>query len=59
MLMDLGANVYSEDFEQQFLSTSAEFYQVEAIPHHQHGTCLDKLTADCLGTNLVDVSTTG
>ena len=28
MLMDLGANVYSEDFEQHFLGKAAEFYQV-------------------------------
>ncbi len=28
MLMDLGANVYSEDFEQHFLLKAAEFYQV-------------------------------
>ena len=28
MLMDLGANVYSEDFEQHFLAKAAEFYQV-------------------------------
>lgn len=30
MLMDLGANVYSEDFEQHFLLKAAEFYQVGA-----------------------------
>ena len=28
MLMDLGPNVYSEDFEQHFLAKAAEFYQV-------------------------------
>ncbi len=32
MLMDLGANVYSEDFEQHFLAKAAEFYQVRF--HH-------------------------
>jgi hypothetical protein len=28
MLMDLGPNVYCEDFEQHFLVKAAEFYQV-------------------------------
>ena len=28
MLMDLGPNVYCEDFEQHFLAKAAEFYQV-------------------------------
>ena len=32
MLMDLGANVYSEDFEQHFLAKAAEFYQVRLQP---------------------------
>ena len=34
MLMDLGAIVYSEDFEQHFLAKAAEFYQV-CTPHEQ------------------------
>ena len=33
MLMDLGANVYSEDFEQHFLARAAEFYQARPLPH--------------------------
>ena len=33
MLMDLGANVYSEDFEQHFLARAAEFYQARPFPH--------------------------
>ena len=28
MLMDLGPNVYQEDFERHFLREAAEFYQV-------------------------------
>lgn len=28
MLMDLGPNVYQEDFERAFLQEAAEFYQV-------------------------------
>ena len=31
--MDLGANVYSEDFEQHFLARAAEFYQARPFPH--------------------------
>ena len=35
MLMDLGPNVYQEDFERAFLKETAEFYQVRlaAICH--------------------------
>ena len=32
MLMDLGPNVYQEDFEQHFLAKAAEFYQVCRLP---------------------------
>ena len=31
MLMDLGPNVYCEDFEQHFLAKAAEFYQVRVL----------------------------
>jgi propanediol dehydratase small subunit len=30
MLMDLGPNVYQEDFERAFLKEAAEFYQARA-----------------------------
>ncbi|BDA49097.1 Cullin-3 [Coccomyxa sp. Obi] len=43
MLMDLGANVYSEDFEQHFLLKAAEFYQVEAQEYLGSCTCSEYL----------------
>ena len=45
MLMDLGANVYSEDFEQHFLAKAAEFYQVHS---HLFLVMLVKCTSDLL-----------
>jgi len=43
MLMDLGPQVYQEDFERQFLERAAEFYQVEATEYFCTSNCPDFL----------------
>jgi hypothetical protein len=42
MLMDLGPNVYQEDFERAFLKEAAEFYQARA-----RGLCACRPAAAC------------
>ncbi len=40
MLVDLGHDVYQDEFERGFLQTATEAYKVGAIGHRQSGTDL-------------------
>jgi cullin 3 len=43
MLMDLGPNVYVEDFERHFLAQASEFYRKEAQEFISSSDCPDYL----------------